>query len=181
MLHLIYSMTKHINKLFYSWFYIGYSPKAPGTMASLGAIPLCIMLNQFPGHIHKVGFILAFILLAILSATFDQETSLIKDPSYFVIDEVVGMLIATYFVMKNFTFEITHIVQYLSAFIFFRLFDIWKPFPISFLDKKSKTSNTAFKRGAFIVLDDVLAGVFACALFYFSMKLFWIYLRHSSN
>ena len=181
MLHLIYAMTKHINKLFYSWLYIGYSRWAPGTMASLAAIPLCIMLNRFSNHFLKLSFILAFILLSIMSAAIEQETSQTNDPGYIVIDEVAGMLIATYFVMKSFAFDTTQITQYISAFIFFRLFDIWKPYPISILDKKSKTSDTPLKRGIYIVLDDVLAGIFSCALFYIGMKLFWFYLRHSSN
>ncbi len=173
-------MTKQLNKLFYSWFYLGYSPKASGTIASVGAIPLCIMLNQYQSHFMKISFIIGFTLLAIISAAAEQEESQKRDPSHIVSDEVAGMLISTYFVTKDFTFNQTHFIQYGYAFLLFRLFDIWKPTPIRILDKKSKTSQTAFHRGIYIILDDVLAGIFACAVYALTLYIFWKYYHHSS-
>jgi len=69
------------------------------------------------------------------------------DPSQIVIDEVVGMAVA----LAGAPFELSLIIV---AFLFFRFFDIWKPFPIRYIDK-------SFPRGWGIVLDDVAAGIMA--------------------
>jgi phosphatidylglycerophosphatase A len=69
-----------------------------------------------------------------------------------VIDEVAGMLVALSFVAHE-------IMAYLGAFVLFRLFDIWKPWPISWADKN-------IKGGFGILLDDLIAGLFAGGIIY---------------
>ncbi len=164
MLRSKYSMTKHINKLFYSWFGLGYSPFAAGTLGSLGAIPLCILINQTYAPWLKFFFILGFVSVAILSSATEQKTGRKRDPGYIVVDEVAGMLISTAFAMST--------LQYLIAFILFRFFDITKPFPIYWLDRKSKNSKTAFLRGFYIVMDDVLAGIFSLLIYFIFIRFF---------
>jgi len=69
------------------------------------------------------------------------------DPGCIVIDEIVGMLIAL-------TLVPDHPAAWLLAFILFRIFDIWKPFPVSWFDRH-------LHGGIGIMLDDVMAGVYA--------------------
>jgi phosphatidylglycerophosphatase A len=75
------------------------------------------------------------------------------DPKEVVIDEVVGVWIALFFV-KFFTPEASDLLTFSLSFLLFRFFDILKPFPISYLDKNLKNALG-------VMLDDVLAGIFA--------------------
>jgi phosphatidylglycerophosphatase A len=126
------------------WFvtcsYTGYLPLAPGTWASVLA---CIILYFTPSFNHP-----AVIVLLTLLAIFAIERIRGKeaDPGYIVIDELIGVLVAT--VGHNLT--IGNIVK---AFILFRAFDILKPYPIRKVERLA---------GAYgIIADDVLAGVCA--------------------
>ena len=94
-------------------------------------------------HIILPAFIL-FSWLVCLKADQDSES---KDNSFIVIDEVAGMLVALSFISHD-------LILYLFAFLLFRLFDIFKPWPISWIDKN-------IKGGLGILLDDLIAGFFA--------------------
>ena len=126
------------------WFvtccYTGYLPLAPGTWAS---VLTCIILYLMPSFNHP-----AVIILLTVFAVFAIERTKGKeaDPGYIVIDEMIGMLVAT--VGRDLT--IWNIVK---AFILFRAFDILKPYPI----KKVERLPGAYG----IIADDVLAGIFA--------------------
>jgi phosphatidylglycerophosphatase A len=131
------------------WFvtccYTGYLPWAPGTWASALT---CAVLYFTPAFNHP-AVIALLTLLAIFSIerVRGEET----DPGYIVIDELIGMLVATaghYPTPWNI----------IKAFILFRAFDILKPYPIKKVERLA---------GAYgIIADDVLAGVFAsCVLF----------------
>ncbi len=74
-----------------------------------------------------------------------------SDSKKIVLDEIAGIFVATYGI------EIT-LINIIYIFLLFRLFDIYKPFPISYIDKK-------FKNGFGIVMDDVLAGVYSNIIF----------------
>ena len=76
-----------------------------------------------------------------------------KDHSSIVIDELAGMWVALLPALYM-TTQSSRTIYAVLAFIFFRIFDIWKPFPISYFDKN-------FKNGFGIVLDDLIAGVLA--------------------
>ncbi|NHZ85494.1 MAG: phosphatidylglycerophosphatase A [Planctomycetia bacterium] len=136
---------------------IGYLPVAPGTWGSLAALLIWYVII---GHISSITLIL---LISIIFA-FGVYTSSITerylekiDPSVIVIDEWVGQWIALLFLPKS-------LLWGLIAFALFRLFDIWKPFPIKILDKMS---------GGFgIMLDDVLAGIYA--LLVISLLRVWV-------
>ena len=84
-----------------------------------------------------------------------------KDPNEIVIDEFIGQsipLVTIYFIPQSFFLEYLNPngrdLWYLSSFITFRLFDIFKPWPISIVDKK-------IKNGIGVMLDDIIAGVFS--------------------
>tara|TARA_B100000965_G_C18991748_1_gene498548 strand:- start:182 stop:463 length:282 start_codon:yes stop_codon:yes gene_type:complete len=82
--------------------------------------------------------------LVCINADQDSES---KDNSFIVIDEVAGMLVALSFIAHD-------AILYFFAFLLFRLLDIFKPWPISWVDKK-------IKGGIGILLDDLIAGFFA--------------------
>jgi len=125
-------------------FGVGSIPFAPGTWGSLFAILL----------IYNIAFLQEWIILAtVLIVAFSwwvcveihKETK--SDSSEIVIDEFAGMFVACMFINHDF-------ISLVFAFLFFRFFDIVKPWPISWVDKN-------IKNGPGILIDDLLAGLFA--------------------
>ncbi len=138
-------MEKFLN-LILTGFYVGKLPFAPGTWGTFWAIPLFLLLAPFGGVVYlTVTFILIFIFIACCQLY--ENISQTHDSSEIIVDEIVGCLIAFY--LLPITWQ-----TILIGFLLFRLFDIWKPYPISFIDKK-------VKGGFGVVLDDVVAGLFA--------------------
>ncbi len=133
---------------------LGYLPKAPGTFGSLLGVMLFFLTAGLPPVSYAI-FLIAFIAFSIWTAGEAAKIFGEADPQRVVIDEVAGVLVAAAFHPWSWKVAI-------AAFILFRLFDIWKPFPIRAIDRK-------VHGGLGIVLDDVLAGVFAnvvlCILF----------------
>lgn len=127
------------------WFGCGLSPKAPGTVGTLGAIPLHLLFLQLGAVPHALAVVLltgtGFIAAqAAAKATGDE------DPSAVVIDEVAGMLIAGWFVRNEGWLPLV------AAFVLFRLLDITKP---GMIDKAQHVGPP----GVSIMLDDILAGL----------------------
>jgi phosphatidylglycerophosphatase A len=124
----------------------GLSPKAPGTMGSLAALPLAFALQ----HTNPLIY-LAVTLLVTIAGIFiaDKSAQLIggRDPAMIVIDEIAGILWVFAF------FKMT-VVTTVLGFTAFRFFDIQKPWPISYCDEK-------IEGGLGIMLDDLVAAVFA--------------------
>ena len=132
----------HIEQIFLRYFYLGNSKYAPGTVASF-----CIAIIWFflPNIFLIQSLILIFhIILGFYFCYRFTSRSDEKDPSYIVIDEVVGMMISLYLIPKVFS-------AYLLAFILFRFFDIVKPSIIY------RIQNMGY--GVGIMMDDVIAGI----------------------
>ena len=127
-------------------FFIGSVPVAPGTFGSLIGLPVCFFLSRL-NFLQSVIFILAFILFAIGIASAAEKILKQKDPGQIVIDEIAGLMVA----LAGLPFILQTV---LAGFIVFRVFDIFKPFPIRILD-------TRVGGGSGVVLDDVLAGVYS--------------------
>jgi len=151
-------MIKNINFLFVTFFGIGTIRYAPGTITSL--ITTVLLFSSF--HILNLSkAVILIILIAIFFYSFLAVTNYIKeipnkDPKEVVIDEVIGQSIPIYL------YEIAHgtnkdskeaILFYIYIFILFRFFDIKKPFPVNFFDKK-------FKNSFGVIMDDVVAGFY---------------------
>ena len=124
----------------------GAVPFAPGTFGTLAAVPLYLLMNMLP-----LGYYLILVIAALaLGIWLCEQTSRdlgVHDHGGIVWDEFVGMWITLIYVPINPSFIII-------AFVLFRFFDILKPWPIKWLDKKV--------HGGFgIMIDDVLAGMFA--------------------
>jgi phosphatidylglycerophosphatase A len=133
-----------------SGFGIGLLPGAPGTWASLAAL-LCAWLIQGWGGItgQLVATAAAFLIGWWASARVVRTTST-ADPGWVVIDEIAAQWFVLLAVPQR-------MWLYVAAFLAFRLFDIWKPFPVSWCDRN-------VKGGFGIMLDDIAAGLCALAL-----------------
>lgn len=182
-----------IIKPFVTGLYIGLIPIAPGTFGSLLAFPLCIALINLSAifklkiiipsldRIHQellaiailllVACIILFIAGTYLSDLYIKATSR-EDPKEVVIDEIVGQMLTI--ILTSFTTIFAHnshladklsptmidfIFLFFLPFGFFRLFDIFKPWPINWIDNK-------VKGGIGVMLDDILAAIFASVMCY---------------
>ena len=136
---------------------IGLIPEAPGTFGSIPGVLVGAMLYVLGGLLTPLGTFLkfgflGFILLALISWSYvviDRAEAVLKvhDDKRIVLDELVGQAIALAFFPPRVWILVT-------GFFLFRLFDIWKPGPVGWLDK-----NVPGAGGT--LFDDVLAGVFA--------------------
>jgi len=127
-------------------FGVGYSPVAPGTLGTLIAIPVYYFLSNILPPIYEITLVSFFFLSVWISENAERLFGKKDDPRI-VIDEVIGFLITMLWIPKTLLFVI-------MGFFLFRFFDILKPFPIRRLEK-------GFKGGFGVVLDDVVAGVYA--------------------
>lgn len=124
----------------------GLAPKAPGTFGSLAALPFWFLLQYLSPANYIIVVLLAFAAGVYLCGETAKALG-VHDHGGIVWDEFVGVWIALFLVPPN-------IFWVVLGFGLFRLFDIWKPWPIRVLDAKV--------HGGFgIMIDDVLAGVYA--------------------
>ena len=129
--------------------WIGYSPVAPGTFGSLAALPICLLISSL-GIGSALIVVVALIMVSTWIVHAAEKIEAQKDPSQVVLDEICGMAIAL-FALPFTPFFI------IGGFALFRVFDILKPFPIQWVDKK-------VPGGLGIMLDDIIAGIFANAV-----------------
>ena len=134
------------DSLINTFFLLGRSPIAPGTMGSIGALIIWFFIPQTSIFIMSY-LILCITVLAYFTILADLEKSNAKDPQYIVIDEVIGMWIALLPLgLYNSDMGIV-----LLAFVLFRLFDIIKP---------SIVYRSQFLKGPLgILMDDIIAGI----------------------
>jgi len=128
------------------WFGIGLLPGIPGTFGTAGAIPLYLLID-FLGARYQALFLLLTIIGAIWSSHRSQLILGRTDPREIVIDEIAGFLLTIIFI--PFTW-----LTLIAGFFLFRFFDILKPPPIKKIENK-------LKGGIGVVLDDLVAGVYA--------------------
>lgn len=141
-----------------TWFGSGLLRPAPGTMGSLAAIPLGYAIAVTLGPMGLALAALALLCVGTVAADRYGKKSGVVDDQSIVVDEVVGMWIAAIPAEGNWEL-------WIIGFILFRLFDIYKPWPASFYDRRSIG-------GIDVMMDDVIAGIYAfpgvatIALFY---------------
>ena len=159
-------MIKKFNLFFLTFCFIGKIKYAPGSIASLITCLIFLILI----NILNIYFILIFTIIITLYSfiainnsfeNFDSE-----DPQEIVIDEVVGQIFPLLAIpIYETLYPLPTIYYCISAFLAFRLFDIWKPYPISYVDNNV--------RGALgIMLDDILASVYS--IFFLIILLFFL-------
>lgn len=127
-----------------TWFGSGLLPKMPGTWGTIFTFLIFWFLPEF----STLVFVLIILALFFIGVFSSQQVEITHghDAQIIVIDETVGYLISVAFLPKT-------LLVWLAGIIFFRCFDIWKPFPIRKMER--------FKGGFGVMLDDVLAGVYA--------------------
>jgi phosphatidylglycerophosphatase A len=131
-----------------SGFYIGFLRGAPGTYASLAASLGFLLAYFYARVIHPPLHLSAVCLIAVAGVFASGEASRragSEDPRFVVVDEIAGQLLTYLFVPIN-------AVNLITGFAAFRVFDIWKPFPIRRLER--------LKGGVGIMADDLMAGVY---------------------
>lgn len=133
-----------------TWFGSGLVPKAPGTAGSLAALPVAWAILAWGGGWPGLALAVLAAVVAGLWATAEVlRASGIKDPSFVVVDEVAGQWIALLPAGLD-------PILFAAGFVLFRLFDIWKPWPVGWADRELP--------GAFgVMVDDLLAGAYAAA------------------
>lgn len=139
-------MKKHLSILFSTGFYVGYVPFAPGTFGTLVGLLLFAIVNLVRIELQLVLFFICF-LIAIPTTREAIKKFGNSDPPQVIIDEILGVWIALILFETSFK-------NLLWGFVFFRLFDIVKPFPVGLIDKKLKGEIG-------VLLDDIAAGLMA--------------------
>ncbi len=136
----------------------GYSPYFPGTVGSLVILlPLYFLGQMSPPFFLFIPFISILSLMSIYIIDIVEKKHKIHDPGWIVIDEVVGMWITCLFLQSH------DAIHYFVAFIWFRVFDILKPWPVSYFDNLQSAFGTLF--------DDVVAGLMGGAAYLLTFKL----------
>ena len=162
-------MIRNINFLFVTFFGIGTIRYAPGTITSL--VTTVLLFSSF--HILDLSkTAILIILITIFLYSFLAIANYIKgdsnkDPKEVVIDEFIGQSIPIYL------YEISHGTEksfedsfyfYVIMFMAFRVFDIIKPFPVSYFDKN-------FKNSFGVIMDDIVAGLYVVLFLIFFMTI----------
>lgn len=146
-----------MTRLIATWFYSGNLRPAPGTWGSLAALPFGWLIYTATG---PFGFVLATALvfaLGLWATRVETAGKTDHDPSEIVVDEVVGQWIALLPVAFGAARAGADVLALwpgiLAGFLLFRLFDIWKPGPVGWADRRGDAMG--------VMLDDVIAGVLA--------------------
>jgi phosphatidylglycerophosphatase A len=153
------SSKRSLPVLLATFFGCGYFPGAPGTAGSLAALLIAIALHTWfnSGRLTLAILTLLFLYPAIWASTRTARLLNTEDPSMVVIDEVLGLWVTLLgAVTLNWK-------AFLAAFVLFRLFDIWKPWPIRRLER--------LPAGAGIVADDLAAGLYGAIVLSISSSL----------
>ncbi len=144
----------NLQKLFLTFFGSGLSPKSPGTIGTLCALPVGLVVLYYLGMEALFMLTLATTVIGIFEINkYEKETG-VHDQQHIVIDEAVGMwlcLMIAYSTATAMVYVYAEILAVILSFATFRLFDIWKPSTIGWIDRE-------LKGGMGVMLDDVLAG-----------------------
>ena len=156
---------KKINVLISTFFGCGYYTKIPGTITSLVTTIFIYTACEYFEY-NNVKFLLIFFIIIFFYSFYavkDSESEFKnKDPRQIVIDEVLGQtmpLILLVYLNQNNQLSLQIEIYYALSFLFFRFFDIIKPFPVSYFDKN-------FKNYFGIIMDDIMAGLYSMLLIY---------------
>jgi phosphatidylglycerophosphatase A len=134
-------------RLIASWFGSGFLPGAPGTWGSLAALPFAWLIATYAGAWPLLLAANILFYIGWMAAHVAIRGQSDHDPGWIVVDEIVGQWITLFALPLN-------LFAYAIGFALFRLFDIWKPWPIRAVERRCG--------GGFgIMIDDVLAAIYA--------------------
>ena len=162
-------MIENLNKYFVTMFGLGKFKKIPGTIASFTTTVILFLyfhIFDFPKNFFLIFLVIVTIYGFIAVANYIKSKKN-KDPKEIVIDEFIGQSIPIYL------YEISHGTErsfedsfyfYIIMFMTFRVFDIIKPFPVSYFDKN-------FKNSFGVIMDDIVAGLYVVLFLIFFMTI----------
>jgi len=133
----------------------GLSPKAPGTMGTLAALPFGVATIYYLGVDTLFLVTFAITIIGVIEINKYEKATGIHDHQQIVIDEAVGVWIALMVAVSSaatLSYQYIDILAIVFSFLSFRLFDIWKPSTIGKIDRD-------FDGGLGVMGDDVLAGI----------------------
>ena len=135
-------------------FGIGYFPQAQGTIMSAIALPFGILIAMYGGGaLGLLGAALIALVIGVVACADHVRETGNPDPSECVIDELAGQWLASAFV----AWGTVSLPAFFVSFILFRVFDIWKPWPVSWAEEK-------LPGGWGVMMDDIVAGLIAGVL-----------------
>jgi len=140
----------HAGLVVATWFGVGLLPGAPGTWASLAALPFAWVIHHFWGASGLVAGAFILFVIGVWAAEVAIHALNEDDPASLVVDEVAGQWLTLAAAPFGFYW-------WLSGFLLFRLFDIWKPSPIRQVEVK-------FSGGFAVMADDIVAALYAVVL-----------------
>jgi len=144
----------NLQKLLLTFLGSGLAPFAPGTAGTLAAMPFGFIIMFYMGVNSLTSLVIVFSIIAVFEINKYEKLGGVHDDKSIVIDEAVGVWLTmaiTYGGLSIWQNEYSFYVAGVLSFLTFRLFDIWKPSTIGYIDKK-------VKGGLGVVLDDLLAG-----------------------
>jgi len=145
----------NLQKLFLTFFGSGLSPKAPGTMGTLASLPFGVLIIEYMGLETLFMLTFAITIIAIFEINKYEKSTGVHDQQEIVIDETAGIwltLMIAYSTMITVDFPYAYELYVVGSFASFRLFDIWKPSTIGWIDRE-------VEGGLGVMGDDILAGV----------------------
>ena len=141
-----------ISKIFVTIFYLGYSKIIPGTIGSFISFIIIYLAYISLNKIYLYILFIIFFILSLFLINFYQKTIKKIDSSEIIIDEFLGVFII--FLFFDYYSNINIYFFFFIGFLLFRFFDIYKPFPINWIDKKIKNSFG-------VIFDDIVAGIYS--------------------
>ena len=137
-----------------TWFGCGYFPWGPGTVGALAGVLIAAVMHWYfdAGRLALLAATLILLLPAIWASTQTARVVAKPDPGIVVVDEVLGQW-TTLLGVTAFNWR-----ALLAGFLLFRLFDIWKPWPVRQFEK--------LPSGTGIVADDLAAGIYGALILY---------------
>ncbi len=147
----------NVQKLFLTFFGSGLAPKAPGTFGTLAALPFGVVVLYYLGMDSLFMLTFAVTIIGVLEINKYEKLTGKHDQKEIVIDEAVGIwitLMIAYATLEQHSFAYATPFAIVLSFALFRLFDIWKPSTIGWIDRE-------IKGGLGVMGDDILAGIAA--------------------
>ena len=141
-----------ISKIFVTIFYLGYSKIIPGTIGSSISFIIIYFTYMSLNKIYLYTLFIICFFLSLFFINFYQKTIKRIDSSEIIIDEFLGVFII--FLFFDYYSKLNIYFFFFIGFLLFRFFDIYKPFPINWIDKKIKNSFG-------VIFDDIVAGIYS--------------------
>tara|TARA_Y100000591_G_C21358653_1_gene462976 strand:+ start:60 stop:551 length:492 start_codon:yes stop_codon:yes gene_type:complete len=156
---------KKVNVLLSTFFGCGYLTKIPGTLTSIVTVIIIYIayeILEYTNFEYAIIFFSLFLFYSFYAVKDIEAEFKKKDPKEIVIDEVLGQsmpLIFLLYLSQNNQLTISIEIYCVLSLIFFRFFDILKPFPVSYFDKN-------YKNYFGIIMDDIIAGLYSILCIY---------------